>query len=210
MAALLVALNRLEPTTVCVVGQVLQPGESVIAFASWTNTWFPFNSDRPQLIEDVMAGNLCVHRRSAIAVGGFDENFKGAALYFESEFAIRIRASGGAIAFEPAVGIRHLRAASGGTRTKGTQFTTWRPHHSVGKYYIAFLKGPARALRALLIEPVRAIRTRHHLAAPWWIPATLCAEVLGMGWAFLLMTRGRRLIDTTDASPVTKRGYADA
>jgi GT2 family glycosyltransferase len=198
IASLAQVLGTLDPRTVCVAGQVLQPGETVIPRSSWRNSWFPFNSAEPALIDDVMAGNLCVHRDSAIGIGGFDENFRGAALRFESEFARRVRASGATIEYRPEVSMRHLRAERGGTRAKGTQLTTWRPHHSVGKYYFAFLGGPWAALKAVLIHPPRSIRTRHHLTAPWWIPATLLAELLGMGWAAWLRIKGPRHIDPHD------------
>lgn len=198
IAALAQVLQQIDARTVCVAGQVLQPGEGVIPRSSWRNSWFPFNSAEPAMIDDVMAGNLCVHRESAIRIGGFDENFRGAALRFESEFARRVRASGATIEFRPEVSMRHLRAERGGTRAKGTQLTTWRPHHSVGKYYFAFLGGIGPALAAVLIQPLRAIRTRHHLAAPWWMPATLVAEFLGIGWALWLRLQGPRHVDVRD------------
>lgn len=194
VSSLVATLNSFAQTPTCIVGQVLQPGETVIAFESWTRSWFPFNSDRQQFVSDVIACNLCVNREFALAVGGFDENFKGAALYFESEFARRVIKCGGRIVFAPVVSIRHLRAERGGTRARGGQLVTWRPHHSVGKYYAAFVGGPLAAAKAVLIQPLRAIRTRHHLKAPWWIPATLCAELLGIFWAMALILRGRRLL----------------
>lgn len=192
--ALSQAWHNADPRTVCLAGQVLQPGDVVIDRNTWRNAWFPFNSGTQAFIDDVMAGNLCVRRDAALACGGFDENFRGAALRFESEFARRVRATGATIEFRPEVSIRHLRAERGGTRAKGTQLTTWRPHHSVGKYYYAFLGGPWQALKAVLVHPLRSIRTRHHLAAPWWIPATLTAELLGIGWAAWLRLNGPRHI----------------
>ncbi|WP_295455995.1 glycosyltransferase [uncultured Thiodictyon sp.] len=194
VSSLVATLNALVDVPTCIAGQVLQPGEQVIAFQSWTRSWFPFNSDRQQSVSDVIACNLCVNRKFALSVRGFDENFKGAAFGFESEFARRVIRCGGSIVFAPSVTIRHLRAERGGTRVKGGHLVTWRPHHSVGKYYSAFLGGPLSAVKAVLIQPLRAIRTRHHLKAPWWIPATLCAELLGIFWAFGLILRGRRLL----------------
>ncbi|MFQ6537963.1 MULTISPECIES: glycosyltransferase family 2 protein [Aphanothece] len=198
VASLAQVLNSLDARTTCVAGQVLQPGEAVIPRSSWRHSWFPFNSAEPAMIDDVMAGNLCVHRESAIHIGGFDENFRGAALRFESEFARRVRASGATIEYRPEVSMHHLRAERGGTRAKGTQLTTWRPHHSVGKYYFAFLGGLWQAFQAVLVYPLRSIRTHHHLAAPWWIPATLLAELLGMGWAAWLRLKGPRHVDLRD------------
>jgi len=178
----------------CIVGQIIQPDETVIRFQDWTHSWFPFNSDQRQDICDVMAGNLCVNRQYALQVGGFDENFKGSAYRFESDFARRVIRAGGQILFEPSVSMKHLRSARGGTRVGGNQLTTWRPHHAVGKYYYAFQGGLSEAIKAVLIQPLRAIRTKHHLRRPWWIPASLLAEFLGIGWALILWAQGPQLL----------------
>jgi GT2 family glycosyltransferase len=194
ISSLVSTLNDFSSPPLCVAGQVIQPDETVIRFEEWNQNWFPFNSDKRQFITEVMAGNLCVNRSYALELGGFDENFKGSAYRFESDFARRVVSFGGEILFEPSVSIRHLRAERGGTRAGGHHLTTWRPHHSVGKYYYAFRGGMIESLRALLIQPLRAIRTRHHLRAPWWIPATLCAELLGIAWAFVLWLKGPSLL----------------
>jgi len=194
IASLVDTMNGLDALPQCVAGQVIQPEETEIRFDDWTRNWFPFNSDKRQYITEVMAGNLCVNRRFAIQTGGFDENFRGSAYRFESDFARRILNAGGRILFEPSVSIRHLRAERGGTRSRGHHLTTWRPHHSVGKYYYAFRGGLFLALKALAIQPLRAVRTKHHLRSPWWIPVSLMAEMLGIIWAFSMLLSGPRLL----------------
>ena len=190
----------------CVVGQVLQPGEVPIDPATWTHRWFPFHGNQRQLARDVMAGNLCVDRKCALKVGGFDENFVGSAFGFESEFARRILSAGGKILFEPNAGIRHLRASRGGTRSYGHHLTTWRPHHAVGIYYSAFRRGWWPTLKTLAIQPLRSIRTKHHLRAPWWIPVTLFAEALGAVWAMVLASKGPKFISSAVANEVMSFG----
>lgn len=194
IAAFVSAINESEEPPGCMVGQIIQPDEEEIDFDAWNHSWFPFNSNRRQNINDVMAGNLCVDRRLAISIGGFDENFKGSAYKFESEFARRWLKAGNSIRFEPAASIRHLRAERGGTRAKGHHLTTWRPHHSVGKYYYAFRGGVVSAMLSLIIQPFRAIRTRHHLRHPWWIPVSLIAELLAINWALFLLLKGPNLL----------------
>jgi len=200
ITAFVAALNEVSDSVSCLVGQIIQPDQNVISFDSWRHSWFPFNSDRRQSINDVMAGNLCVRRATAIRVGGFDENFKGSAHNFESEFARRMLQNGEKILFEPSASIRHLRAERGGTRAKGHHLTTWRPHHAVGKYYYAFRRGLGSALRAVITQPFRAVRTRYHLRHPWWIPVSLLAEFLAIGWALLLLLKGPHLlqVDSSD------------
>jgi len=195
IASLVAVLNDFNNPPQCIAGQVIQPEEEVIHFEDWSRSWFPFNSDKRQFIDEVMAGNLCVNRKFAISIGGFDENFKGSAYRFESDFARRVVKADGGILFEPSVSMHHLRSERGGTRSKGHHLTTWRPHHSVGKYYYAFRGGLRGSITALLIQPLRAIRTKHHLRSPWWIPVSLCAELLGIFWALALLLKGPGLLD---------------
>jgi hypothetical protein len=74
--------------------------------------------------------------------------------------------------------------------------TTSKPAHAVGAYYFA-LRTTSFGLRLkhFLGRPLRAVRTRHHLQRPWWIPVTLYAEVCGMCLAVRLHRKGPRLID---------------
>lgn len=183
-----------------VVGQVIQPDQEEVDFATWTHTWFPFHCNRRQFIADAMSGNLLVDRHKAIEIGGFDENYFGSAYKYDSEFGRRVVGRGGRVLFEPTASVRHLRIYRGGTRAWGHHLTTWKPHHSAGKYYYAFTGGVWEAFKALLVQPWRAVRTRHHLHKPWYIPVTLVAEVLGILCACWLCIRGPRHI----THPVSK------
>jgi GT2 family glycosyltransferase len=180
-----------EPGVVVVAGQVLQPGEEPEPLAG---ARFAFRSSLRQQVEEVMGGNFSVRRTAALECGGFDENFVQVAYRFEADFCRRI-CRHGSIAFEPAAGIRHLRAGSGGTRSYGDHLRTARPAHAVGEYYYLLCdrSRPGR-WRAFLGRPWRAIATRHHLTHPWWILPTLCAELIGMSWALALRARGPRLV----------------
>jgi len=181
-----------------VAGRVLQPWDEDIAGASWSARRFASMETRE--IDEFMGGNFSVHRQSAIDAGGFDENFVRVAYNFEREFAERWSARGGTIRFVPEAAIRHLKEASGGTRSYGDHLRTHRPAHSVGNYYY-LLRSPRAAgrLREFLSRPLRAVSTRHHLRRPWWIPVTLVAELSGMAWALLLNARGPRYC--SDRSP---------
>ncbi len=177
-----------------VAGQVLQPGEEPLDEAAGSDT-FLFRSARKQLITELMGGNFSIKRRLALGLGGFDENFVHVAYRFEAEFAERVLAAGERILFEPAASIRHLKATRGGTRSYGHHLTTVRPSHAVGAYYYLLRSrtSPHRFLN-ILRRPLRAVRTRHHLARPWWIFPTLLAEGAGLLWAACLAFRGPRLI----------------
>lgn len=179
-----------------VAGQVLQPGETP-ASEEQTDGDFSFRSNHGQFISELMGGNFSVKRDLALELGGFDENFVHVAYRFEAEFAERALAAGEKIWFEPEASIRHLKAGSGGTRSYGHHLRSIRPSHSVGAYYylLRSRETPNRVLK-LLARPMRAIRTRHHLSHPWWIPPTLAAEAAGFFWAVGLVLRGPRLLGT--------------
>ncbi len=156
---------------------------------------FPFNSTEPTWVRNVMAGNLSMHRREAIAVGGFDENFKGVAYRFETEFCRRLWASGGKVRFEPLASIRHLRVAAGGTRQFGAHQGSISPVHGVGDYYFALRCGAGLEHTVYwLRRPVREVFTRFYLRRPWLIPVKLVGELRAMKMAFRLNRQGPRLI----------------
>jgi GT2 family glycosyltransferase len=178
--------HRHYPRAWAVVGQILQPAQQPEpllgrphACPLWRDLDFPFNSTLGGWVENAMAGNLSLNRRRALALGGFDERFPPPVAYrFETEFAKRLIAGGGAIRFVPEASLRHLRAAAGGTRSGGSHLTSASPQHGVGDCYYALRCG--RGLQRswyLLRRPLREVRTRFHLRHPWWIPVKLLGEL---------------------------------
>jgi GT2 family glycosyltransferase len=182
-----------DPTIWAVAGQVLQPGEEPVHVGTQTDSLqFRFNSDTGAFLTNVMAGNLSVRRARALAIGGFDENYIGAAYRFESDFAFRIAAAGGRIWFEPRACIHHLKLATGGLRAFGDHRSTISPAHAAGDYYFALTHQPgfaAYALRRLR----QNILTRWHLRHPYAIPTKLIGELRGMLLGWQLHRRGPRL-----------------
>jgi len=177
-----------------IAGRVIQPWQEGKDYS--TNEAFHFASIRPKWVDEFMGGNFSVQRHTALGVGGFDENFVRAAYRFEAEFAYRIRRGGYRLYFEPNACIHHLRMQTGGTRTYGEYLTSFKPDHPVGAYYY-FLRtwSGADSLISFVTRPFRAVISRHHLRRPWWIPATLFAEVTGLIWAIILYWKGPRYID---------------
>lgn len=174
-----------------VAGRVLQPWHRGAADADGAP--FAFNSTTPRPLREFMGGNVCMPRESALALGGFDQNFVRVAYRFEAEFAHRWRQAGHSIHYEPAALIHHLKAERGGTRSYGFHLTTLRPDHAVGRYYFLLRTLPLRAaLPAAAAAWVGTVRSRHHLRQPWWIPLTLIAELRGLAWALRLYSRGPR------------------
>lgn len=176
---------HLRQPNVLVAGRVIQPWQEGIDFSA--DPLFHFAGLQPAWIKEFMGGNFSIRRESALALGGFDENFVRVAYRFEAEFAHRFIASGQRIWFEPTACLHHLKDVGGGTRTYGDHLTTWRPDHAVGAYYFSLRTG---AWADLLRRPIGAVATRHHLRHPWQIPRTLLAELRGIAWAWQLFRRG--------------------
>ena len=187
------------------VGCVLQPNENVVTrcanYVSDTGLLedlnFQFNSDEPTLIRNCMAGNLLVRRDVALACGGFDENFDGAAYRFETEFCRRLsNFTGKRFYYAPAAKIDHLRVERGGTRQLADHLTSITPVHSSGDFYFAFRCGSIR--EALLYSTKRLFQSfvaRFYLSKPWYLPVRAIAETRGLLKALRLIKRGPRLLN---------------
>jgi GT2 family glycosyltransferase len=177
-----------------VAGQVLQPGETPVRVAQQDDhLLFRFNSDTGAFLSNVMAGNLSVNRDRALAIGGFDENYIGAAYRFETDFALRLTAAGGRIWFEPRASIHHLKLSTGGLRAFGDHRSTMSPVHAAGDYYFALTHQPAFASYALR-RLRQNVLTRWHLRHPYAIPTKLIGELRGMLLGWRLHRQGPRLV----------------
>ncbi len=69
--------------------------------------------------------------------------------------------------------------------------------HVAYRFEAEFAQRALAALLNMLSRPWNAVRTRHHLMHPWWIPATLASEAMGFAWAVFLYLRGPRLLNST-------------
>lgn len=188
-----------------VVGQIIQPGQEPTDIVSTPSKDgvleadfdFPMHSTRQSFIRNVMAGHMSIRRDRAIMIGGFDENFVGAAYRFETEFGRRALRAGGQILFEPAASIRHLRATRGGTRIHGNHLASASPNHGVGDYYFALLHGYRLDVAWYCARRmVREVCTKFHLKHPWYIPVKLVGEMRAFVWACQLVQKGPALLGT--------------
>ncbi len=179
---------------VIVAGRVIQPWQEGQDFSA--DTEFHFAATRPAWIEEFMEGNFSLSRTSALAIGGFDENFIKVAYRFGAEFSHRWLASGRRIRYVPEACIHHLKVASGGTRTFGEHLTTARPDHSVGGYYFLLRTQSWRqVVPGVLLRLLRSVTTRYHLRHPWRIPVTWVAELRGLLQAIRLARAGPRYVE---------------
>ena len=194
--------HEAHPDAWAVVGQIIQPEDPPKVRSRRNRTPltrdldFNFSQDAEAWVTNLMAGNCSVKRTRFLELGGFDENFiPPVSFRFETEFAKRLCAAGGRIRFEPSASIRHLRADSGGTRSRGGHLASASPLHSVGAYYYLLRQGRgADRFWQFVRRPFREVRTKFHLTHPWWIPVKLIGELRAMRLASRLYRAGPRLI----------------
>lgn len=176
-----------------VCGQVLQPGEvpdpganagpQVTGFLADLD--FRFCGTREAEVANVISCNLSVDRKTALAIGGFDERFIGSAYRYETDFARRLRMTGRRIVFAPEASVRHLRLATGGTRSQGDHLSQPSPLHSFGDYYFAFRH--ARGFECMSYVARRLFRetiNRHSLRHPGMVPRKCWSEIRAMAGAW--------------------------
>lgn len=182
-----------------VCGQVLQPGEvpdpaanaGPRAVGFLADLDFRFCGTCEAEVASVISCNLSVDRAEALAIGGFDEQFIGSAYRYETDFARRLLAAGRRILFAPEASVRHLRLATGGTRSQGDHLARPSPLHSFGDYYFAFrhARGMERAAyvaRRLFRETIN----RYSLHHPGVVPRKCWSEVRAMAWAWRRRKQG--------------------
>lgn len=191
-----------------VAGQIIQPWQRPADVVPATERQsltadfaFPFHSTKSCWLQNAMAGHMSVRRELAIRVGGFDENFVGAAYRFETEFARRVIRAEGQIRFCPEASIQHLRAARGGTRSHGNHLASASPAHGVGDYYFAMRQGwTTETVAYMMRRTIREVATRFHLRHPWYIPVKLFGELRAIIWAFQLERQGPALLEVPSQS----------
>ena len=157
---------------------------------------FMFNAAEPASIQNCMAGNLCVDRKSALAVGGFDENFSGVAYRFESEFCKRFcKALDTRFLYSPLPSLNHLYIKSGGTRTHANYLISSKPVHSFGDYYFALLFGEGGSKYKYIVSRLfLSVCAKFYVRRPWYIPLRLAGEVRGLFKALECVKQGQKLL----------------
>jgi GT2 family glycosyltransferase len=191
-------LQALDRTGAALVaGRVIQPWHEEKELSEHES--FHFASLQAGWIGEFMGGNFTVRREIALKLGGFDERFVGVAYNFEAEFAYRLCQAGHSIYYEPGACIHHLRVREGGTRAFGDHLKSFKPNHAVGAYYFILRTWSSwQSMVRFFGRPLQAIATRHHIRRPWWIVATLIAELSGMVWAVVLALQGPRYLHSQE------------
>lgn len=131
--------------------------KAVGTFSYWTAT--PkrgFQSRDPREVQHAPGGNFSVRRGVFDEAGGFDEWLnRGAALYEETDFCLRVTRAGKRIVFHPQARITHLAAATGGCRVPelGNYLRTMtRNRLMLIRRYLAWYQWPVAFARLILLN----------------------------------------------------------
>jgi GT2 family glycosyltransferase len=99
-----------------------------------------FSLSQAQDTISMMGANMSMRRKAIEGISGFDERFKGNALWEEIDCAFRLRAAGWTIRYCPEAKVRHVRENSGGCRRAGPIIYTY--HQFANTAYFAARHAP--------------------------------------------------------------------
>jgi len=134
---------------------------------------FDFDSTRRrERVAVLCGGNHSVRPSTALALGGYDENYLGWAFREETDLALRLHRAGNRIVFDPRAALLHLAAPSGGCRHAGFRrmLQQWKvsfPAHYFGWKHL--FPGPC-FWQELAVDLRRSVFSRHNVLGPWRVP----------------------------------------
>lgn len=116
------ALNfEQDPTVSAVAGRVIECARRRSKKKCWPRVadflYFDFNSDRRS--EGIAIFKGCNHSlrvKDVMAIGGYDENFRGVAIREEADLALRLYLKGFKVVFDPSSSLEHFALPLGGCR----------------------------------------------------------------------------------------------
>jgi len=162
-----------DPSLDGVAGQVLAPNQSPTtelgSHCRWPHVgWycFPLNYAVRTEAKNCPGGNTSIRRKTATAVGGFDEQFERT-VFDDTDFSRRLSQHSCRMVFDPTASVIHLRVPLGGKRIEGqpslwmdhfgwmTHLYFWRKHYGLWKARHAFFWMVRHLIfrKAVLVRP---------------------------------------------------------
>ena len=182
------AANYRDPSIAAVCGQELFPPDfttcgpdrSQFADAFEEAEFFSRNSTERCDVAHLCTCNCSVRREAWLAVGGLDARFTGNSYGDDTDLALRLKAAGQRIVFDPSATVKHLRWASGGLRLsdRGNAFSERDRYLSAWLLY--YLHVPPKWRRWYLWHRVirKSLLLRRNATHPTRWPA-----IVGALWA---------------------------
>lgn len=183
-----IARNFLDPALAGLCGQELSAPDfrasrtpaPVFGDAFAEAAFFPRETSERREVFHLATCNCAVRRSAWEKVGGLDPVFAGNSYGDDTDLALRMRAAGLKIVFDPAASVRHMRAPLGGLRL-GDRFNPWSAADRYLSLWIFFFRHvPARWRRWYLRDAIlgKSLLLRQNFVRPWRWPAITAGLVL--------------------------------
>jgi GT2 family glycosyltransferase len=184
----IIARDFLDPDLAGVCGQELsgpdfrasQKPAPVFGDAFAEAAFFPRETSERREVFHLATCNCAVRRSAWEKVGGLDPVFAGNSYGDDTDLALRMRAAGLKIVFDPAASVRHVRAPLGGLRL-GDRFNPWSAADRYLSLWIFFFRHvPPRWRRWYLRDAIlgKSLMLRQNFLRPWRWPAIGAGLVL--------------------------------
>lgn len=189
-----------DPEIAAVAGFFLEPGEVPLAslpeicqrpVTGWIHT--PNCYAKRMVTRNWPSCNGSIRRAVAIAIGGFDENFRWT-LFDDTDLSCRLMNYGAKVVHDPDAKLVHLKTPSGGHRPGGlndcviadsNRWYTW--------CYFFFLNFGWRSWREIRDRLRHCVFRRKNIVRPWYLLVALGCFFNGVASATLAIRRGRKL-----------------
>ena len=199
-----IARNFIDPALAGLCGQELSPpdyqpsaesaGRSADAFEE--ATFFPRASSERREVFHLATCNCAIRRSAWEKVGGLDPLFAGNAYGDDYDLALRMRAAGLKIVFEPAASVRHTRAPMGGLRLDDPCNPWSEADRYLSLWIFYFRHVPRRWRRWYLRDAIlgKSLLLKRNFLRPWRWPAILAGLIMSY-------RRARALVKGREAAP---------
>jgi GT2 family glycosyltransferase len=140
---------------------------------------------RRESVVALLGANHSVRRVTALALGGYDENYVGWAFREETDLALRLYRRGRTIVFDPRAAVLHLAAPSGGCRIAGLQRVLEEWKVSFPAHYFAWKHlFPGRQFwREIAATFARSVLCKKNARAPYRLPLALGSYLFALAYA---------------------------
>lgn len=150
------------------------------------------STSRRECVAALHGANHSVRRASALALGGYDENYLRG-FREETDLALRLYRRGRVTVFDPRAAVIHLVAPSGGCRLSGFQRSLQQWKVSFPAHYFAWkhLFPGISFWEELAIDFRRAVLSRRNVLAPYLLPAAMASFAFSLLYSCWRWQRSR-------------------
>jgi GT2 family glycosyltransferase len=173
------ARNYLDPTVAAVCGQELLPPQfatrekaSVFSQAFEEAVFFQRETTERREVFHLATCNCSVRRSAWEQVGGLDEAYRGNSYGDDYDLALRMRAAGLKVVFDPLASVKHLQLPLGGLRLSDPRNKWSEAEKYVSLFRFYFQHVPPRWRRWYWHKCVlrKSLLLRRNLVRPWRWP----------------------------------------